>query len=156
MAVEIERKFLVKTMPSKEISISKKIKQGYIINGKHNIVRVRRKDDDHFVTIKGNTIGITRLEFEYPIPRKDAEDMFDNLCGHNIIEKTRHYVHNAGHTWEIDEFHGNNQGLIVAEIELESEKEKFEVPDWVGDEVTQDLRYYNMNLTTHPFLDWKK
>ena len=156
MAVEIERKFLVKTMPSKEISISKKIKQGYIINEKHNIVRVRRKDDDHFVAIKGNTIGITRLEFEYPIPRKDAEDMFDNLCGHNIIEKTRHYVHNAGHTWEIDEFHGNNQGLIVAEIELESEKEKFEVPDWVGDEVTQDLRYYNMNLTTHPFLDWKK
>ena len=156
MAVEIERKFLVKTMPSKEISISKKIKQGYIINGKHNIVRVRRKDNDHFVTIKGNTIGITRLEFEYPIPRKDAEDMFDNLCGHNIIEKTRHYVHNAGHTWEIDEFHGNNQGLIVAEIELESEKEKFEVPDWVGDEVTQDLRYYNMNLTIHPFLDWKK
>jgi adenylate cyclase len=156
MAVEIERKFLVKTIPSKEISISREIKQGYIINEKHNIVRVRREDDNYFVTIKGNTIGITRLEFEYPIPRKDAEKMFNNLCGHNFIEKTRHYVHNAGHTWEIDEFHGKNQGLIVAEIELESEDETFQCPDWVGEEVSHDPRYYNMNLTTGPYENWKK
>ncbi len=156
MAVEIERKFLVKIIPSNKISFSKKIKQGYIVNDKHQVVRVRKKGDEHFVTIKGNTIGLSRLEFEYPIPKEDADDMFEHLCEHDIIEKTRHYVHHSGHTWEIDEFHGRNQGLIVSEIELGSEGEKFELPDWIGDEVTQDLRYYNMNLTTHPFLDWKK
>jgi adenylate cyclase len=156
VAVEIERKFLVKVIPSNEIIVSKNIKQGYIVNDKHQVVRVRKKGDEYFVTIKGNTIGLSRLEFEYPIPKEDADDMFKHLCGCDIIEKTRHYVHYAGHTWEIDEFHGRNQGLIVAEIELGSEREKFELPDWIGNEVTQDLRYYNMNLTTLPFLDWKK
>ena len=156
MAVEIERKFLVKIIPSNKISVSKKIKQGYIVKEKHQVVRVRKKGDEHFLTIKGNTIGLSRLEFEYGIPKEDANDMFEYLCGNSTIEKTRHYVEHEGHVWEIDEFHGKNQGLIVAEIELESEDETFQRPDWIGDEVSHDPRYYNMNLTTDPYENWKK
>tara|TARA_Y100001970_G_C13603100_1_gene541181 strand:- start:35 stop:505 length:471 start_codon:yes stop_codon:yes gene_type:complete len=156
MAIEIERKFLVKKLPINKISISKNIKQGYIVNDMHKVIRVRSIANKYFVTIKGNTIGISRLEFEYPIPKKDAIDMFNHLCNPNIIEKTRHYVMHDENTWEIDEFHGLNQGLIVAEIELDSDDEKFKLPKWVGNEVTSDSRYYNMNLTTNPYLNWKK
>jgi len=156
MAVEIERKFLVDTIPHDEISRSKMVKQGYIVNDERQVVRVRSIDDDHFLTIKGNTIGLSRLEFEYGIPKEDAKDMFEHLCGNSTIEKTRHYVEHEGHVWEIDEFHGKNQGLIVAEIELESEDESFQLPDWAGNEVSHDPRYYNMNLTTDPYENWKK
>ena len=156
MAVEIERKFLVKIIPSNKISVSKKIKQGYIVKEKHQVVRVRKKGDEHFLTIKGNTIGLSRLEFEYGIPKEDANDMFEYLCGNSTIEKTRHYVEHEGHVWEIDEFHGKNQGLIVAEIELESVDESFQLPDWAGNEVSHDPRYYNMNLTKDPYENWGK
>ena len=156
MPVEIERKFLVNTIPTQQINRSKKVKQGYMVNDEHQVVRVRSMDSDHFLTIKSNTRGLSRLEFEYQIPQRDALDMFKYLCGPSIIEKTRHYIEFQGHTWEVDEFHGKNQGLVVAEIELKSEDEKFEIPGWVSCEVSHDPRYYNMNLMTNPYDNWKK
>ena len=128
--------------------------QGYIINEKSKVIRVREKGDDYFLTIKGNNIGISRLEYDFPISKEDAKELIFHFCKTTLIEKTRHYIEHKGHTWEVDEFHGKNNGLIVAEIELESEDEKFEIPDWVGEEVTQDDRYYNMNLAIHPVTSW--
>ena len=154
MAIEIERKFLVKEKPFSIAKRSLKINQGYIINEKSNVIRVREKGDDYFLTIKGNNIGISRLEYDFPISKEDAKELIFHFCKTTLIEKTRHYIEHKGHTWEVDEFHGKNNGLIVAEIELESEDEKFEIPDWVGEEVTQDDRYYNMNLAIHPFTSW--
>ena len=156
MAVEIERKFLLDTIPQSEISKSKIVKQGYMFNNERQVVRVRSMDQDYFLTIKSSTKGLSRLEFEYAISEEDARDMFQHLCGSNVIEKTRHYIEHKNHLWEVDEFHGKNQGLIVAEIELESEDETFQRPDWVGDEVSHDPRYYNMNLITNPYENWKK
>ena len=154
MAIEIERKFLVKEKPFSTAKRSLKINQGYIINEKSKVIRVREKGDDYFLTIKGNNIGISRLEYDFPISKEDAKELIFHFCKTTLIEKTRHYIEHKGHTWEVDEFHGKNTGLIVAEIELESEDEKFEIPDWVGEEVTQDDRYYNMNLAIHPFTSW--
>ena len=154
MAIEIERKFLVKEKPFSIPKRSLKINQGYIINEKSKVIRVREKGDDYFLTIKGNNIGISRLEYDFPISKEDAKELIFHFCKTTLIEKTRHYIEHKGHTWEVDEFHGKNNGLIVAEIELESEDEKFEIPDWVGEEVTQDDRYYNMNLAIHPFTSW--
>ena len=154
MAIEIERKFLVKEKPFSIAKRSLKINQGYIINEKSKVIRVREKGDDYFLTIKGNNIGISRLEYDFPISKEDAKELIFHFCKTTLIEKTRHYIEHKGHTWEVDEFHGKNIGLILAEIELESEDEKFEIPDWVGEEVTQDDRYYNMNLAIHPFTSW--
>ena len=154
MAIEIERKFLVKEKPFSIAKRSLKINQGYVINEKSKVIRVREKGDDYFLTIKGNNIGISRLEYDFPISKEDAKELIFHFCKTTLIEKTRHYIKYKGHTWEVDEFHGKNNGLIVAEIELESEDEKFEKPDWVGEEVTQDDRYYNMNLAIHPFTSW--
>ena len=154
MPVEIERKFLVKEKPFSIAKRSLKINQGYIINEKSKVIRVREKGDDYFLTIKGNNIGISRLEYDFPISKEDAKELIFHFCKTTLIEKTRHYIEHKGHTWEVDEFHGKNNGLIVAEIELESEDEKFEKPDWVGEEVTQDDRYYNMNLAIHPYKSW--
>ena len=154
MAIEIERKFLIKEKPFSIAKRSLKINQGYIINEKSKVIRIREKGDDYFLTIKGNNIGISRLEYDFPISKEDAKELIFHFCKTTLIEKTRHYIEHKGHTWEVDEFHGKNNGLIVAEIELESEDEKFEIPDWVGEEVTQDDRYYNMNLAIHPFTSW--
>ena len=154
MAIEIERKFLVKEKPFSIAKRSLKINQGYIINEKSKVIRIREKGDDYFLTIKGNNIGISRLEYDFPISKEDAKELIFHFCKTTLIEKTRHYIEHKGHTWEVDEFHGKNNGLIVAEIELESEDEKFEIPDWVGEEVTQDDKYYNMNLAIHPFTSW--
>lgn len=154
MAIEIERKFLIKEKPFSIAKRSLKINQGYIINEKSKVIRVREKGDDYFLTIKGNNIGISRLEYDFPISKEDAKELIFHFCKTTLIEKTRHYIEHKGHTWEVDEFHGKNNGLIVAEIELESEDEKFEIPDWVGEEVTQDDRYYNMNLAIHPVTSW--
>jgi len=155
MAIEIEKKFLIKRIPIEQISYSESIKQGYIVSDKKKVIRVREKGGDFFITIKGNKIGISRFEFEYKIPRSDALELFENFCEVGTIEKTRHYVKNLSHTWEIDEFHAENQGLIVAEVELNSENEKFDTPDWVLEEVTSDPKYYNMNLTMKPYKNWK-
>ena len=154
MAIEIERKFLVKNIPEDKIKYSHSIKQGYIVSDKKKVIRVRQKNDDYFITIKGNKIGITRFEFEYPIPKSDANELLNNFCNLSLIEKTRHYIDHGSHTWELDVFHGKNEGLIVAEIELESEDENFSLPDWIGNEVTSDAKYYNMNLIENPFNNW--
>ncbi len=155
MAIEIERKFLVNSIPIKNIDISKRIKQGYIINNKEKTLRIRQSDDDYTITIKGKTTGISRLEFEYPIPKKDADILFNHFCDGIIIHKTRHYVCHKNFTWEIDQFHDQNHGLIIAEIELKHENEQFELPNWVGNEITDDPKYYNMSLSTNPYENWK-
>ena len=154
MAIEIERKFLVKNIPKDEIKYSHKIRQGYIAKNKDRAIRVRQKENDYFITIKGNKIGISRFEFEYPIPKVDAEILLENFCQNDLIEKTRHYIENKRHTWELDVFHGNNEGLIIAEIELESEDQVFHIPSWIDCEVTDQEKYYNMNLAENPYSMW--
>ena len=154
MAIEIERKFLVKNIPKNKIQYSHKIKQGYIAHNKDRVIRVRQKENDYFITIKGNKIGISRFEFEYSIPKVDAEILLENFCQDDLIEKTRHYIENKGHTWELDVFHGNNEGLIIAEIELESEDQVFHIPSWTDCEVTDQEKYYNMNLVENPYSMW--
>ncbi len=154
MAIEIEKKFLIKRIPIEQITHSENINQGYIVSDEKKVIRVREKGDDYFITIKGNKIGISRFEFEYKIPKSDALELFKNFCEIGLIKKTRHYVEYHGHIWEIDEFHADNEGLIVAEIELKSENEEFDIPNWVSREVTSDPKYYNMNLTIEPYKDW--
>ena len=154
MAIEIERKFLVKRIPEDKIKYSHNIKQGYVVSDKQKVIRIRKKMNDFFITIKGNKTGISRFEFEYKIPENDANQLFENFCNEGIIEKTRHYIEHKGHTWELDVFHGENEGLIVAEIELKSEEETFSLPEWVDQEVTDQDKYYNMNLITKPFKNW--
>jgi len=152
MAEEIERKFLVK----KEIwrnQEGRAYRQGYLNSAKERIVRVRTIDDKGYLTVKGLTVGATRLEFEYEIPRRDAEAMLD-ICEKPLIEKTRYTMAAGGFVWEVDVFGGENQGLIVAEVELESEDQAFPRPDWVGDEVTGDPRYFNSNLIKSPYTKW--
>ena len=156
MAIEIERKFLIKHIPLNRVKYSHHIKQGYIVNDSQKVIRVRKKANQYYLTIKGNTIGFSRSEFEYTIPKNDAENLFDQFCLSGTIEKTRHYVANKNHLWEIDEFHGRNDGLIVAEIELDSEDEFFEIPNWVDQEVTSEKKYYNMNLLKNPYITWAK
>ena len=136
MAIEIERKFLVKKIPHDDIKYSHKIRQGYIAKNKDRVIRIRQKENEYYITIKGNKIGISRFEFEYPIPKDDAEILLENFCQNKLIEKTRHYIEDKGHTWEVDVFHGNNKGLIVAEIELGSEDQTFHTPSWIDYEVT--------------------
>ena len=155
MAIEIEKKFLIKHIPFNQVEYSQKIKQGYIVSDEKKVIRVREKGDDYFITIKGNKIGISRFEFEYKIPKSDALELFENFCEMGSIKKTRHYVKHHDHTWEIDEFHADNQGLIVAEIELNTENEEFDIPGWVSEEVTTDPKYYNMNLTINPYKNWE-
>ena len=154
MAIEIERKFLVKKIPHDDIIYSHKIRQGYIAKNKDRVIRIRQKENEYYITIKGNKIGISRFEFEYTIPKDDAEILLENFCQNKLIEKTRHYIENRGHTWEVDVFHGNNKGLIVAEIELGSENQTFHIPSWIDYEVTDQERYYNMNLLNRPFNQW--
>ena len=154
MATEIERKFLV--MGDDWLSATGVlIWQGYLNRDKHRTVRVRVAADQAFLTIKGATQGATRAEFEYPIPVADATAL-RALCDGPIIEKVRRRIDHAGFTWEVDEFFGDNAGLVVAEIELGSETEAFAKPPWVGQEVTEDARYFNSNLATHPFSAWSE
>ena len=154
MAVEIERKFLIDTNKLPTLKNGYQIKQGYIQTVDHTTVRVRIKDKDAFLTIKGKSEGATRLEFEYPIPLNDANEMLENLCNTSVIDKTRYLVKYEGHTWEVDIFEGENKGLVIAEIELKSEDEVFTLPDWVTKEVTNDIRYFNSNLIENPYLNW--
>ena len=156
MGIEIERKFLLKTNLWKKISHrSSKMSQGYLVQGAERSVRVRVDDSGKaFINIKSSTNGISRLEYEYQIPLSDADEILSQVALKPIIEKTRYYVDIDNHTWEIDVFTGANQGLVVAEIELSSEDESFTKPDWVGEEVSGDTRYYNQNLIDHPFCDW--
>ena len=155
MALEIERKFLLKNDNWKALVKEEfLIKQGYLNSAKERTVRIRTYGDKGIITIKGKTKNLTRKEFEYAIPLTEALQMLE-IAEKPIIEKTRFIVINNGNTWEIDVFEGMNNGLLVAEIELESENEKFEIPEWIGQEVSTDPKYYNACLIKHPFTEWK-
>jgi CYTH domain-containing protein len=154
MGVEIERKFLVVGDDWRSLAEGIEYRQGYLSTVKERTVRVRTVGDRGFLTIKGITTGATRAEFEYEIPKLDADQMIDELCERPIIHKTRYRIPYQGHVWEVDEFHGDNEGLILAEIELDDEDETFELPPWIGEEVTGDPRYFNANLVAHPYSMW--
>jgi CYTH domain-containing protein len=156
MSLEIERKFLIRNFSFKTESFKKKyIKQGYLNTDKNRTVRVRVSDTTAFLTIKGksNTKGTTRFEWEKEIPLSEAEELLV-LCEPSIIEKYRYLIKRGTHTFEVDEFLGDNLGLIIAEIELTSENETYEKPSWLAKEVTGELKYYNSNLSKFPFKDW--
>jgi CYTH domain-containing protein len=153
MADEIERKYLVIGDDWRGGSVGVRCVQGYLSRDPERIVRIRRAGEQAFVTIKGITRGVTRKEFEYEIPTADAEEML-KLCAGPLIEKTRTVVEYKGRHWEVDEFHGENTGLILAEIELPRENEPLDLPPWAGREVSDDARYYNARLSEHPFSEW--
>ena len=155
MPREIERKFLVTGDAWRE-GEGHHYRQGYLSLVPAHTVRVRLVDNSATLTIKGETKGATRREFEYEIPPDEARQMLDELCEKPIIEKKRHLVDYQGHTWEVDEFFAENDGLVLAELELESEGESFPRPPWLGEEVTDDPRYYNANLVEKPYNTWEK
>ena len=153
MSIEIERKFLVKGDGWKTAAGERLVcNQGYLISDKHKTVRVRTLGDRGYLTVKGATDGISRMEFEYEIDRPDAAYML-TLC-ESVVEKTRYVIEHNGMTWELDVFEGTNEGLVMAEVELESEDQEFDLPDWAGEEVSGDPRYYNANLARQPFATW--
>ena len=156
MAYEIERKFLVRGDYSSHVFKSFPILQGYLSLTGTSVVRVRIKGDAAFITVKSSLVEgeITRHEWEYEIPLPDAREML-SLCGEGVIDKTRHLVQAGDHVFEVDEFHGENDGLVIAEVELESEGEQFERPHWLGEEVTGNVRYYNSYISIHPYKEWK-
>lgn len=156
MATEIERKFLVKGEFKSLSNKSYRIKQGYIPSSEGRSVRIRLKDQQAFITIKGasNESGLSRFEWEKEISVSEAEELF-SVCDPNMIDKTRYIVEYKGHIFEVDEFYEANEGLIVAEVELQSETEIFDIPTWLGKEVTGDKRYYNISLINNPFANWK-
>jgi adenylate cyclase len=154
MSVEIERKFLVLGDEWKSLGQGTSIRQGYLSTQPDRVVRVRIEDASATLTIKGRSVGAIRGEWEYPIPLQDADDLLTTLCERPLIEKTRTRIKHDGMVWEVDEFFGENLGLIVAELELQSEDQRFAKPDWVGEEVTHDARYFNANLLKHPFTAW--
>jgi CYTH domain-containing protein len=153
MALEIERKFKVKEGVWRNEQ-GTKYRQGYLNTDKERTVRVRTMDDKGYLTVKGVSRGAVRVEYEYEIPKVEAEAMLDDLCEKPLIEKTRCKIEHKGLVWEVDEFLGENSGLIVAEVELESEDQKFVKPKWIGEEVTGDPRYFNANLIHHPYSKW--
>jgi adenylate cyclase len=153
MGLEIERKFLVKN-DNWRAGKGTPFRQGYLNSDLNRVVRVRTMGEQAVLTIKGPNTGAVRREFEYEIPLDDANDMLDDLCERPLIEKTRYKVEFAGHTWEVDEFFGENAGLVVAELELQAEDEDFARPDWLGEEVTDDPRYFNSNLVLRPYTTW--
>lgn len=155
MATEIERKFLlVSDEWRQQVSRSKSFRQGYLSNNPQASVRVRIADDKATLNIKGMTIGVQRPEYEYEIPLHDATELLDQLCQRPLIEKTRHFVEFGGKLWEIDEFHGDNAGLVVAEVELDSPDEVIVMPAWAGKDVSHLERYYNVRLTQYPYSRW--
>lgn len=157
MAVEIEHKFLLANDEwRKEITRSVAYKQGYLSSVATSSIRIRVSDQHAWLNIKSATLGTQRQEYEYPIPLPDANEIIEQLCRKPLIEKTRHFILHDGNTWEIDEFTGDNQGLIVAEIELKEIGQPFTKPPWLGTEVTHDLRYYNNNLASHPYSEWSE
>jgi adenylate cyclase len=155
VGVEIERKFLLKGDAWRTLETPVLLRQGYLSLDPARTVRVRIEGASGTMTIKGKNAGATRGEWEYPIPVADAAELLDKLCQCPLIEKYRRRIAYQGHTWEVDEFLGENAGLLVAEIELASEDEAFDKPDWIGEEVTGDARYYNSSLIRTPYSLWK-
>jgi len=154
MGIEIERKFLLKNDTWREGAAGVIYHQGYLSLDPQRTVRVRIFDDRGMLTIKGASAGASRTEFEYAIPVGEARQLLDRLCFRPQIEKTRYRIPHGGLTWEVDEFHGENLGLVLAEVELEQEEQPVELPPWVGREVTGDERYFNAYLCRHPYRSW--
>jgi adenylate cyclase len=155
MGLEIERKFLVRNDDWRQQADSgTSYRQGYLVGSQQASVRVRIEGEVARLNIKSATLGIRRQEYEYPLPLDEAEEMLETLCEQPQIEKTRYKLPYQGHLWEIDVFAGANQGLIVAEVELGSEDEALSLPEWVGEEVSDDPRYYNVCLVKHPYSEW--
>jgi adenylate cyclase len=152
---EIERKFLVIGDGWRQkVLYSSSLRQGYLSVDPQRTVRVRLDGEEASLTIKGITTGAGRAEYEYPLPAAEANELLDALCLRPLIEKTRYRLRHAGLLWEIDEFAGDNKGLLLAEVELQGEEQSIELPDWVGKEVTGDMRYQNSSLLGHPYRSW--
>ncbi|MDD5765150.1 MAG: CYTH domain-containing protein [Candidatus Marinimicrobia bacterium] len=156
MSKEIERKFLVVSDVYKSKGVAERYVQGYLCSLPERIVRMRIAGKRAFLTIKGKMVGISRDEYEYQIPLNDAHEILDKLCEKPLIEKDRWIVTVDNLVWIVDEFHGENEGLAVAELELKDETQPFVKPDWIGREVTGASRYFNSNLITHPFNRWSE
>lgn len=154
MAKEIERKFLVADDSWRINHAGKPYRQGYLSTAKERTVRVRTAGEKAFLTVKGPNSGAARSEYEYQIPLADANEMLDHLCERPLIEKTRYRIPYENLVWELDEFSGENRGLVVAEIELKDENQRFSCPPWLGREVTDDPRFYNVNLVSNPYSKW--
>ena len=154
MAKEIERKFLVKKDAWPKSNGGKRHRQGYLSLVKERIVRIRTVNGKGFITVKGINIGAARLEYEYEIPHADAKEMLERLCLRPLIEKTRYRIPCGDLIWEVDEFEGENRGLVVAEVELQNPEQAVSIPGWVDQEVTGDPRYFNDSLVSHPFAKW--
>ncbi|MEJ2609141.1 MAG: CYTH domain-containing protein [Candidatus Thiodiazotropha sp.] len=155
MALEIERKYLVINDKWKDSIIREAvIKQGYLATTSKASIRVRLDGNQANINIKSKTVGISRLEYEYPIPVEEAQELLESLVTGAVIDKVRYKIQCGAHIWDLDLFHGANQGLVIAEVELSHEEECFEMPEWAGEEVSSDTRYYNASLVSHPFCDW--
>jgi adenylate cyclase len=157
MGIEIERKFLVNKEKWSQVTKEKQslYRQGYIVSDPEKTIRVRLTDTAAFLTIKGLSVGISRTEFEYNIPVADAQQLLDDFCD-SVVSKIRYFITHDNKLWEVDEFLGENEGLMVAEIELESEDESFSLPGWVGKEVTSEKKYSNSNLAKNPYKNWSQ
>ena len=156
MATEIEHKYLVRTDLWRPAGPGVLYRQGYLSSASARVVRVRVAGDRAFLTVKGPSAGLARAEFEYPIPLDDAGAMLTALCEQPIIEKTRHRENVAGRIWEIDVFHGANEGLVLAEVEVAHEADSVALPPWAGAEVSADPRYFNSNLVANPYRNWRR
>ena len=154
MAIEIERKFLVRGNGWRSQAVGQVYRQGYMSTEDGITLRARVVGDQGYLTIKGPSFGNSRSEYEYEIPLEDAQEMLNTLCSSPLIEKVRYKVYYRNFVWEVDEFAGYNQGLIVAEVELNDENQTFELPEWIGEEVSQDKRYSNSNLSKNPWKNW--
>lgn len=155
MGIEIEKKFLLKNDDwKKEADEGELFRQGYMSGSNRSSIRIRVAGNKANINIKSATLGVTRKEYEYEIPVEDANEMLDSMCERPFIEKRRHFIQRGSHTWEIDVFEGDNEGLIVAEIELSDPEEPFDIPCWIGDDVSEDPKYYNVCLVNHPYKDW--
>ncbi len=154
MGKEIERKYLVKGDSWRALGEGILYRQGYLSTAKGRTVRIRTTNGKAYLTVKGETRGIARMEYDYEIPLADANELLDEVCERPLIEKTRYTISTDGHTWEVDEFDGENRGLILAEVELASEEQAVNLPDWIGTEVSDDPRYYNANLIANPYSRW--
>ena len=156
MGMEIERKYLMASDDWRGRADGVDYRQGYLSTVKERTVRVRTIADRGFLTVKGISTGASRREYEYEIPAREAHEMLDELCERPLIEKRRFEIPHAGLIWEIDEFSGDNAGLIIAEVELEREDQLIDVPSWIGEEVTGDPRYFNSSLVANPFSTWSE
>ncbi|MCU7916207.1 MAG: CYTH domain-containing protein [Candidatus Thiodiazotropha sp. (ex Gloverina cf. vestifex)] len=156
MGLEIERKFLViNELWKSHVESESQLKQGYLATQNNATIRVRIAENQAMLNIKGVTTGIRRSEYEYEIPLQDAQEMLDNLTEDSIIDKVRYQVRCGNHIWDLDVFHGENKGLIIAEVELSTEDEGFIIPEWAGLEVSGDIKYYNASLVRKPYRYWK-